>query len=41
MIFQSNVKVTGGEWYLVHNKVKTWLVDSLLGQCVCHYYYNV
>ncbi len=28
--FQSNLKFTYGEWHLVHNEVKPWLVDSLL-----------
>ena len=31
-------KFTCGEWHLVHREVKTWLFDSLLQQCVCHYF---
>ena len=36
--FQETVKFTGGEWHLTHSEVKTFLVDSLLQQCVCFFF---
>ena len=37
---------TGGEWHLAYVELKTWLVDSLLRQCVsccccCCFFFNV
>ena len=36
--YKSTVNFKGGKSHLAHSEVKTWLVDSLLQQCVCRYF---